>query len=446
MKPGASYGGRAGAVLGMVLIFVLMLGILAATLTALTGHIGAAVSRDITDSRAFWAAEAGIEQAKTIGQSNRKRYAVIPRPDGAGMLLGSNVLSGVTDTGSYSVTILDDPSWDNSIHSVQKYVITSVGTAPGERTRTITVHAWLLNYAGYMHASHQENGVNFATGDILDGPVYTDDQLHIYGPTGPVFLQLACSASNSVDYNGDFPDGWTPTSDQVSAVWQGGLVLNAAPLDLEGRFGDHLTEFQIDTQAGGLELAGAAAADYAFNFKPDGSFTYSNMATHMVKNGKLSALNGTIYVDGTIYVQGVVSGRVTIGARHEIDIVSNLVYESASGTNPAPWDANFDYAAVKDMLGLMAGERVVVLGTNSIDIHASILTATNGFDAAANAQVIGGPYINLFGGMSQCSRGVVGHTVHPYEGFHKHYKFDQRYVSEGPPCFPPSLYQFGPWQ
>jgi hypothetical protein len=163
----------------------------------------------------------------------------------------------------------------------------------------------------------------------------------------------------------------------------------------------------------------------------------------------LSSLNGTIYVDGDVYVQGVVKGKVTLASRNAINIVSNIVYESASGGNPDPWNTNtFNYSTVDDMLGLMAADSVNVQGTNTINIHASIMiTGDGGFNAdSKNINMGGNKYIKIFGGISQKTRGVVANAGSPFRGFRKDYKFDQRYASEAPPSFPPSIYQFSSWQ
>ena len=390
----------AGGVLVVVMVMVLILGGLGAGLMQLGTGTGLEVSYALNDANAFWAADAGMERIKTIGQMKRKRFPVIPKPTGTGTLWGSNVLSGVTSEGSYSVDVLDDPSWDNSAHTLQKYIIRSAGSSAGS-THSVQVRAMLLNYAGYMHASHDENGVSFLSGDTLDGPVYTDDQLSIMGTPGPVFKQLVSSGASSILYN-----GWNPTAAQISAIWLGGLVLNAAPLDIQGQFGDHVTDIQTQSQLGGLDLEGGAAGDYNFTFfnaSSVGKFVYQKRPSGTLVTNTLSALNGTIYVDGNVYVQGVVNGNVTLASRHAIYIVSNLVYESASGANPNPWNTNtFNYASVNDMLGLMAVDSVNVKGLAATNIHASIMITTGGFD--------------------------------------------QRFASEAPPSFPPSVYQFSSWQ
>jgi hypothetical protein len=439
---------REGGILVLVMVLVLIVGGLGAGLMQLGTRTGVEVSYAVNDANAFWAAEAGIERAKTIGQKNRKRFEVITKPgSGNGVFFGYNVLTGGTSRVSYSVDILEDAPWVNADHTLKKYLIQSVGVSGG-RTRIVKIHAKLLNYAGYMHASHDENGVSFVSGDILDGPVYTDDILSIRGPSGPVFKQLVSSGASYVDTN-----GWNMTSADRAAVFQGGLALNAEPLDIQGQFGDHITDIQTESQLGGLNLEGSAAGDYDFTFLSNGKVVYQKRVSKKrpppVTN-MLSSLNGTIYVDGDVYVKGVVNGKVTLASRHTINIVSNIVYESASGGNPEPWNTNtFNYANVNDMLGLMAVDSVNVMGKNSINIHASIMITSGGFNADENETEIGNKFINLFGGMSQYSRGVIGHNTSPFQGFHKNYKFDERYGSEmqeAPPSFPPSKYEFSSWE
>ena len=435
---------EAGGVLVLVMVLVVVMGGLGVGLLQLGTGTGLEVSYAVNDANAFWAAEAGIERVKTIGQMKRKGYQVIPY--GAGNLYGNGVLNGTnaTSKSTYTVSVSDDPPWDNSAYALKKYIITSVGSSQGGRTRTNTIHAMLLNYAGYMHASHSENGVNFVTGDTLIGPVYTDDQLHIIGPPGPIFSNLVSSGASSVDYN-----GWTPTITNINAIFAGGLALNVAPLDIQGQFGDHITDIQIESQSGGLDLEGGAAGDYNFTFfntNSVGKFVYQKRPSGTLVTNMLSSLNGAIYVDGNVYVKGVVNGKVTLASRHAINIVSNIVYESASGANPSPWTTGFNYTNVNDMLGLMAVDSVNVQNTNSIDIHASIMITSGGFNAANYTQPIGNKFINLYGGMSQYSRGAVGQPTTPFHGFHKNYKFDQRFESDAPPSFPPSVYQFSSWQ
>jgi hypothetical protein len=159
----------------------------------------------------------------------------------------------------------------------------------------------------------------------------------------------------------------------------------------------------------------------------------------------LASLNGAIYVNGSVTnLQGRVNGEVTLAAANSIYIASNLVY--ASAVSPAPWDAGFNPAAVDDSLGLVASNRVRVLGSQAISIHATIMVTRgdDGFGADRWDDSIGKPPINLFGGISQYRRGVVGRTSGT--GFAKNYKFDPRFLTEAPPNFPYSLYLFDQWR
>ena len=428
----------AGAILIMVLVVLVLFGILGAGLLDLGSSDGAETGKAVSAAQAFWCAEAGIQHARFLAQKARKPCASIPvATSPSGYLYGSNALSGTTSRGGYSVDVLDDPAWTNAVHSVKRYIIRATGTSPGGATVVLTQRAEIQTYASYMHASNLErqpsgSPIYFGTGDILDGPVYINDQINIYGT--PQFLQLVSSASASVNY----------TSGGTVAVFQGGLVLNAPALDVSGQFSsDHITDVKNQAMSGGLALTG----NYRFVFNANGSFTYRPVSGGAAVTNYLASLNsgrGAIYVNGAAYVQGSVNGTVTLAAQDTIYIPSNIVY--ASATSPDPWSALFNLAAVDDQLGLMASNAVQVTSSQAITIHATIMVTTgdNGFNASYWNQSIGNPYINLFGGVSQYRRGVVGQASGT--GFRKNYKFDQRFLSDAPPNFPYSVYVFSQWK
>jgi len=440
---------REGAVLAAALILVMLLGILAVAILQINDHVGMEAADEVNDANAFWAAEAGIEHAKVLGQKGRKPFSQISYRSGT--LWGTNVLTGTTSKGGYTVSIADDPGWVNANHALKKYVITSVGTTATGSRRIITVKAWLTNFAGYMHASQQENGVYFLDGDRIDGPVYTNDRLNIQNPSGggPVFLQLVSSAMPASSTNPNY-SGTTPSATQFNAIFTAGLALNATPLDISGQFSsDHIADIKSESGNGGLRLDGAAATNYSFVFLSNGKFTYQKgVATNspVVTNSLAALTNGLIYVDGDVYVRGAVNGNVTLAAEHSIYITSNLVYVSAlPPNNPFVNTNTFSILSVTNMLGLMAKTNVIVLGTNTVEIHASVMTTTGGVNAEKCYTDIGGKYIRLYGSVSQYSRGVVSRNSSPFQGFHKDYKFDTRFGTEAPPWFPASVYVFTGW-
>jgi len=446
MKWHCKFGDRDGAVLAMVLILVLALGILAATLLGLSEDVGIEVVRDINKTCAFWTAEAGIEHVKAIAQSKRKPFGYSPAYDAyTSNMKGSNVLSGTTINGSYTVSVLDDPTWDNINKGLKKYNIISRGivTAGGiSYTNTITVAAMIQSFASYMHATNWEQARDgselwFTTGDIIDGPVYVNDQLNIQN--SPRFLQLVSSAAASVNY-----------SSANSSVFEGGLKLNATPIS--GQFtGDHITDIKNNALAngtGGLVLTN----DWYFIFKTN-SFTYQQGATLRTNTVLLSNPGGgLIYVNGNAIVKGVVNGKVTLAAQKSIFITNDLVYASAQ--SPTPWGVGFTNSVVDDYIGLVASNSVILTMQTDVNIHAAIMVTSGassgleGFSAYWNASDLrvglNRPDIHLYGSLSQYRRGTIwsGGSTH---GFDKVYKFDTRFFSDAPPSFPYSIYVFSGW-
>ena len=432
---------RCGAIMVMVLMVMLVLSLLGVGMLNLSAVTGVEAGESIGDAQAFWTAEAGLAHARTLAQMARKPFAVVPyAASPTGFLLGSNVVVGTAGGGSYTVSITDDLAWTNSVHVLKKYVIRSVGIAANGARQVVTSSCGIQSFASYLFASNFEtdaggNAIWFAGGNIIDGPVYSNDRLNINGTGGnPQFRQSVSSAASSVNYGG------TPIG--TVAAFQAGLTLNATPLDISGQFtGDHVTEVKNAATSGGLALT----SDYKFMFNSDGSFTYARTTptNAVVSTNYLTALNGAIYVNGNAYVQGTVKGNVTLAAQNSIYISNSIVY--ASAISPNPWATNFISANVTDNLGLIASNMVQVMGTSAINIHATMMVTSgnSGFCAAAYTNSIGNPNINLFGGVSQYRRGVVGQVGG--NGFNKNYKFDSRFVTEAPPNYPYSVYVFAGW-
>jgi len=435
---------EAGGVLVLVMVLVLVLGGLGAGLMQLGTGTGLEVSKAVNDASAFWTAEAGLEYVKAIGQITRKPFGYSPGFDAySSHLLGQNVLTGQTIRGTYVVSVLGDPN--NYMHGLKDFDITSCGIVNAGGigyTNTITVHAKIQSFGSYMHATAWEqdrNGNNlwFATGDIIDGPVYVNDQLNIQN--SPRFLQLVSSAASSVNY-----------SSANSSVFEGqpvALKLNATPIS--GQFtGDHITDIKnaaLGNGTGGLNLTN----DWYFVFKTN-SFTYQQGGTTLTNTVLLSNTNGgLIYVNGNATVRGVVNGKVTLAAQKSIFITNDLVYASAQ--SPNPWSGSFTNSIVDDYIGLVASNSVILTMSNAVNIHAAIMVTSGapsgleGFSAFYNDKNFGHPNINLYGSLSQYRRGLIWSSS-AVNGFAKNYKFDTRLLNDAPPSFPYSVYVFSGWQ
>lgn len=428
---------REGAIIGVVLVVMLVLSLIAVSLLRLAQADSEEAGASVATTRAFWAAEAGVEQMKSLAVKRVRPFPSIVL--GGVAMYGSNVMSGTVTHGSYSVDVIDDPTWTNSVHALKKYIIRSRGTS-GRATQTVEVRAAIQSFASYMHATHYERSnvstvIYFAPGDVIDGPVYVNDRLNIYGGTPmPKFLQLVSSASNSVNY----------ANGANSSVFQGGLALGVPPLDISGQFtSDHINDVKADAAVGGLALTG----NHQIYFNPDGSLSYrTTTGPTGLTTVALSSLNGAIYVNGSAYVDGTLNGQVTLAAQNSIYISNQIVY--AGATNTTPWSPGFNTNAVTDMLGLIASNRVEILGTNSVTIHAAVMVTSDGGGFTANRAGFanGAPRINLFGSLSQYRRGIIGYSSTPIKGFLKNYKFDTRYEANTPPNFPYSMYIFSNWK
>lgn len=431
-KTGGSGPGKEGAILAIVLVVLVVLSVFGIGLLRLSAAAALETGRSVGTVQAFWAAEAGMERTKAIADKVRRPFSQIPKA-GGGFMVGSNVLSGTTSGGSYAVDVLDYPGWNNIISMQKRYLIQSRAVANNGARQTVTSRSMILSFASNLNASQYENNVNYGTGDILDGPVYINDQIHVTG--SPRFLDDVYSAASSVDYNGG----------ANSSVFEAGLTLNATPLNLEEQWTTNYIQ-DVESKANdpdGLDLTG----NYYLKFNSDGTLTYALAAGGgSTTTVSLASLNGAIYVDGDAYVTGVLNGQATVAAEDAIFISNSITY--ASATSPNPWATNFNISAVDDKLGLIAKNQLQIRGTNAITIHAAIMVTSDGggFNAHRYTSEIGKPYINLFGSLTQYRRGAVGQATSPWRGYAKNYKFDRRFQDDAPPHFPYSLFRFDLWK
>jgi hypothetical protein len=393
-----------------------------------------AAGKAASDAHAFWTADAGIQRVRALASKNN----TVPfEKMGLGSLpltITGNTLAGSGTPGAYTVKIISDPAWPSG-SVVKKYIITSTGLSQGGATRVITLRAELWTFANYMHASHFEQTpdgtpIYFASNDVVDGPVYVNGRINIWST--PTFLQLVRSAASSVNYmNGG-----------TAAVFKGGLGLNAPALDFQGL--NSIDPIASVKGKAGLALSG----NYNLVFASNGTVSYTPAGGGVPQTRNLTSLNGAIYINGNAYVRGVVNGMTTVAAENSVYVQSSITYAGAAGTND-PWNSNFNPANVDDALGLMARQRVEVMGTSPVAIHAAIMVTDDaggsnwGFNTTNKAANIGQPKLSVYGSISQYRRGVVGYVSG--QGFAKNYKFDSRLTNAPPPWWPYSTYLLTKW-
>lgn len=447
-----------GSILGVVLILLLVFTMIGLGLLHLSAFSGMAAGKDASAAQAFWTADAGIQHVRALAA---KHNGISFENMGLGSLpltITGNTLAGSGIPGSYTVTIIRDPDWPADF-LVKKYLVTSTGSSQGGAVRVITLRTELWTFANFMHATNWERTpfgqpIYFAQYDVIDGPLYVNDTLNIWHD--PRIMQEAISTAPSVNYRGGADE----------AVFEGGLILNAPPLDFQGLLSSgYIATIKSNAESGGLALTG----NFAITFSANGSVTWQSTTTGtaLPQTRSLSTMNGAIYVNGDATVQGVLKGNVTLAAENAIFIPEGGAIQYASALSPDPWATNFNPLNVTDMLALMARQKVEVLGQQPVTIHAAIMVTD---DAPSPSTELYGfcteyhdttlkkgtgnepPALNFYGSVAQYRRGLIGReptgtgAPPPPKGFAKKFKYDIRFRDTAPPYYPSSAYQFYSWK
>lgn len=431
-------GSDSGAALGVALMVMLVLSVLGLGLLNLATVNGVQAERVVGNMQSFWAAEAGLQEAKAIGVKYARPYEDIP-----GL---SMTWSDTVGNGSYQVTIVPDAL--NGNNGIKHYTLVSTGTSPAGESCTVRQDAEIETIASFMWASIYERLlagglIYFGPGDVLIGRLYTNDRINIYGGSPnpdfprPAFLMTTntpwvLSATNSVNY----------ANGADVSVFHGGLMLNAPPLNYNV-YTNQVQTIRDAATSGGIALTG----NYSISFT-NTLMRYRQIGSTNTLTRALSSFNGAVYVSGYVTnLGGTVDGDVTIASDSTIYITTNLVYQSAP-PNATLYSSSFDPTSINDSLGLVARNAVTVMGRTNINIHAAVLITQDGdgFNADRKYELISSPppLINLFGSISQFRRGVVGRPSG--EGFLKNYKYNARFLTVPPWHFPHFVYTFESWR
>ncbi len=435
---------RCGAILAVVLIVTLVVTTLGSGMIALNGASAVEVSKAISAAEAFWAAEAGLALVEAVATKNSLPFdqmssfsSDVLSFNGSTEFTATITIDGRTLTAK--VTFPAPLGYDNTANRIKRYDMTSSGVSVAGVVREVMMAAEIQTPADILHASHIEGNIYFGPDDVMDGKVYVNDRLNIWGT--PQFQEHVHSAADEVNYrSSDDRTGVDP------AVFQAGLTLGAEPLDFDDP-DEYLDALQLAANAGGIALNGTYRLTFVDNATLVSERRLGGGAWASAVTNDLSTANGAIYVSGDAYVSGEVNGSFTLAVRSEIFITDDLTYASATAKDHS--DAMFDDDAVNDSLGMIAKDGVVVSRNNSIksddiNIHGYVLVTKGGFGCARRYQNLGNPNINLYGGITQYRRGVVGQIGG--NGFTKNYSYDQHLRNNPPAQFPYSSYTFSGWR
>ena len=404
-------------VFALVIIMLVVLSLAALFLISYS-DLGMAVTES-KGMKAYYIAEAGLA----------KKFMDLRAGDNISITSPVTFTLGDGSSGTFSVAV-------NQISLVPfpSYTLTSTGTYANV-TRIVSLTLKQVSYSTYGYLSNSEDSfywgspIWFVTGDILSGPLHTNDQLNISG--NPVFKGPVTSAQNTINYN---------QSVQNDPDFQDSLTLGVSPVAMPST-ADIITPIQTAaSKTDGMNLTGG---DKQIVLKSTGK-----MDIYKKKNGNwvsqssnvsLPANNAIFVPDGDLYISGTLNGQLTAGTGHELYITDSILYNTNPRTNPNS----------TDLLSLVAQNNVHVMNNISrtdVEIDAYIIAAGTppqyagsfGVDNYDTIPVKGN--LTVYGGISQNTRGGVGTfnstTNQKTSGYTKDYNYDTRLVNSVPLYFP----------
>jgi hypothetical protein len=289
---------------------------------------------------------------------------------------------------------------------------------------TITVTFQPSRFSRYAFYSVSENGVAWATGDTVKGPLQTQDVLTVNG--NPYFYGFVGTKGGVVYANGKTVDH--PT-------FAGGLQTGSnIPINASG-----VSNVETYAISNGKEITGHDTV--YLNFAADSiKYRYTWNGKDTTKKLSTFAPNGDIFVKyGTIRLKGTVKGQYTVGCSGTSTTVggscyldSDIVYNTNPQVNPAS----------TDIFGLVCQNNCIVednaANKTGIYIDASVYCQNGSFTADNYNTGSWRGYISVIGGIIQNVRGPVG-TISGGKvttGYSKNYSYDTRFMFSAPPNFP----------
>ncbi len=323
----------------------------------------------------------------------------------------------------------------------------------------------------YMFVTNDENNVNFITGDVIDGPLYTLDTIHVRG--SPVFkghvvvggIDDANGTASPVFENGyslidpqdtdvfrlddEFADkvfsDYEAKTKEISTIEEGdrtGIYVNSGLLLWSEKVSDSVTKIymtsfptvryvlEYENGTDSEALMDATLSKEVFRWGRWGI----DKVVKFKFNGLILAKNDVYIGDGVNDV--IVGGPITIASKSDIAILSNIVYsELASGNSFLKDTSRYReiMEGAKSVLNLVAMNDVVMSPTvpNNLYITASIY-ALKGEFYLQFYNWVSKDTLHIFGSIVQHTRGPIGtfrmEDGEPVKltGFFKDYVYDKR--------------------
>jgi hypothetical protein len=311
-------------------------------------------------------------------------------------------------------------------------------------------------YYQYASVSQAPCPIYWVTNDVINGPLYTNDQYLIYSNASPIFGRAG--SDDTTESSAPKKYGVCAANNCQNAKFLGqGAVPGAQSVALPSS--NSATTLQADAAANGVVIPGGTTTitlnggmSTVYNCPgttanapctTDPRYTWVNQPTPSiiyVQNGagcpSTYVINTTYPVNsqghyygacGDVYITGTYSQPVTIVSDHDIVVLAN---DGSSTGITTSEDANGNPSG-NAMLGLVAADFVRVMHgknqpSNHITIDAAILTLSHSFmvDNWDSGSSNNPPKLTIHGAIAQRYRGAVGTTGGT--GYLKDYHYDDR--------------------
>ncbi|HUI03543.1 MAG TPA: hypothetical protein VLZ77_08370 [Acidimicrobiales bacterium] len=481
--------GEGGQALIFVLIAVALLGTIPIAIATTTVDQLPQTTRNLNYEAAYEAAQAGLNDYLQHLDAN-EGYALCTASSPSSSCTSNSALTGWVQASSspleyYSYT----PSDTNGQVTLQVSGKAGTGNTVVVRTFSYNIDpasslddVYWSNYETldpalggtgcsvyYGQGSGPPNScvVVFTTGDVLNGPVFSDDTFRMCGsPTfddsvesgniyntnsGPSAVYVASSGCGSLspNFNGGTPTkvgNQTPrtsTDDLAPARNYGCFITGGtAPNSLS----TVTVTLTLSVVSGHTQVTWSGSGA-----KVDNATSNTSNCTSPINLNNLT--QGLIFVNGTVKISGSMTGAldiVTCGTSTDDSTKSTACTSSDPSTNPSNIDVtgNLTYPSANktmvsgqpvsdssDVLGLVASNFVEVTTTSNVEIDAAILALGDSF--YVNNWNGGASYgtLSVFGSIAQDYRGPVGLTNGA--GYTKNYNYDNSLQTVFPPFFIP---------
>jgi type II secretory pathway pseudopilin PulG len=497
-------------VLGVMLVAGILL---AATFTNAIGD--SHLSREDTNQKqAYYSALAGVQEYEYKLQANPDYWETCETPSGG--------VPGEASNQSYKIQLLTastakgavECSTSNPIKTMiesegtltNTFRIKSTGTAQstgykGSATRSLVATFQVSGFLNYIYYTNFEQGdpglygnkecekkyysewslelklacttIAFATGDVVNGPMHTNDSAKIIGAA--TFGRSGQKPPDPVEINGGVYNttggaaltncsGLTAIFNTSSGCFSKGATL--VPPETDTSLAQYVEPQNEFTGVTHLELMGAkgeiAVSYYEENAK--GELVKKEKTIEWPKNGliyvKASSTHACAYEYkywssdnkeeeenekgcGNVYVKGTYSTSLTVAGENDV-IINGSVYPSGLSLGSEPVGT--------PVMGLIASHYVriwhPITGSDAPSgcgssknaeswepwIYAALLATAHSFVVDNYNCGVEEGKLNVYGAIAQNYRGAVGTTAGP-TGYTKNYKYDGRLAVDEPPYF-----------